>query len=75
MQAIKAAWASIDRIIAPDPASGSVQPKRDHKKLSAFLTLAGVPNLTEPADWASLARNPLDGVSRGSHSRSETLPI
>lgn len=68
VQSLQAAWASIDAILAPEPAKGSVQPKRDRKKLAAFLTLAGVPNMTEPADWASLARDPLDGVSSGQAS-------
>lgn len=59
IQALQAAIASLDLILAPVAAEGRRQTHRDAKKTAALLELAGVKGLTEPADFAQLTVYPL----------------
>ncbi|PWZ02731.1 hypothetical protein BCV70DRAFT_224424 [Testicularia cyperi] len=58
-QAIQAAVAGIDRIIAPNPRTGGNQPDRDANKTAALLDLFGLKGLTNLADLANLNTYPL----------------
>ncbi|PWN26716.1 hypothetical protein BDZ90DRAFT_280210 [Jaminaea rosea] len=58
-QALQAAVAAMDTILAPEPWKGSKQPNRDEGKTKALLELAGLKGLTEPADFAQLVTLPL----------------
>ncbi|EPQ32464.1 uncharacterized protein PFL1_00659 [Pseudozyma flocculosa PF-1] len=58
-QAIQAAVAGIDEILAPDPLAGSKQVKRNETEARQLLDLFGLKELTEPADLANLLAAPL----------------
>ena len=58
-QAIQAAIASIDTIIAPDPHGGSVQPGRNATKTAQLFDLFGVTGLENPNDFANMLTWPL----------------
>ncbi|CAO1618256.1 unnamed protein product [Parajaminaea phylloscopi] len=59
IQALQAAVASLDLILAPEPHKGRRQTNRDAAKVSALLDLAGLKGLSEPADFAQLSFYPL----------------
>lgn len=63
VQALEAAIAGIDAIIAPEPWKGSRQTKVDARKQRALFEFAGVDGLSDAADFANLLMEPLGGVS------------
>lgn len=63
VQAIEAAIASIDAIIAPQPNKGYRQDQVDLTKRNALLTFVGLDGLTDVADFADLLMGPLGAVS------------
>uniref|UniRef100_V5F0R2 Hydrolytic enzymes of the alpha/beta hydrolase fold n=2 Tax=Kalmanozyma brasiliensis (strain GHG001) TaxID=1365824 RepID=V5F0R2_KALBG len=58
-QAIQAAIAGIDEILAPNPLTGGNQPDRDANRTAQLLKLFGVEGLTNLGDLASLNTIPL----------------
>lgn len=58
-QAIQAAIAGIDQIIAPNPLTGGNQPTRDANKTQQLLELFGLEGLTNLGDLANLNTSPL----------------
>ncbi|SNX81606.1 uncharacterized protein MEPE_00311 [Melanopsichium pennsylvanicum] len=58
-QAIQAAIAGIDKIIAPNPLTGGNQPDRDHNATVKLLQLFGLEGLSNLGDLANLNTYPL----------------
>ncbi|PWN50319.1 hypothetical protein IE53DRAFT_296762, partial [Violaceomyces palustris] len=58
-QAIQSAIGYIDKIIAPNPRTGSVQPERDVAKARELLSLFGLGDLSSFTDFANLLTAPL----------------
>lgn len=63
VQAIEAAVAAVDEIIAPEPHKGWRQDGVNERRQQALLAFAGVDGLSDPADFANLLMEPLGGVS------------